>query len=73
MEKEEKKADLERKAQNYSLEYKNWTFKIDELDSWGFYVNIKYRDKSWIYFNTNAKTIEEAKERVENFIKTELK
>ena len=33
MEKEEKKADLERKAQNYSLEYKNWTFKIDELDS----------------------------------------
>ena len=64
---------MERKAQNYSLEYKKWNFKIDETDNWLYFVNIKYWDRSWIYLNTNTKTIEEAKKRVENFIETELK
>lgn len=64
---------MERKAQNYTLNYKKWTFKIDEVEGWYYFVSIKYNDKSWIYLNTNEKTIELAKERVEDFIKTELK
>lgn len=75
MEKKEKKADLERKAHNYTLEYKNWRFTLTESDSWNcFFVNIYYKDNTCsMYVHTGAKTAEEAKERVEDFIKTELK
>jgi hypothetical protein len=66
---------MEWKAHNYTLEYKNWKFELSEWDSRDyFFVNIYYKD-NWcsMYVNTSAKTTEEAKERVENFIKTELK
>ena len=66
---------MEWKAHNYSLEYKNWKFKLSESESWDcFFVNIFYKDNlSSMFVNSRAKTVEEAKERVENFIKTELK
>lgn len=66
---------MERKTHNYTLEYKNWRFSINESESWNsFFVNIFYKDNSCSMFvNTRAKTAEEAKERVENFIKDELK
>lgn len=66
---------MERKAHNYTLEYKNWKFSLSESDSRDIYfVNIYYKDNSCSMFvHTGAKTAEEAKERVENFIKTELK
>jgi len=75
MEKKERENWMERKAHNYTLEYKNWRFTLNESDSWNIYfVNIYYKDNSsWMFVNTRAKTAEEAKERVENFIKTELK
>ena len=66
---------MEWKAHNYTLEYKNWKFKLSESESWDyFFVNIFYKDNwSSMYVNPRVKTAEEAKERVENFIKTELK
>lgn len=66
---------MERKAHNYTSEYKNWRFSIRESDDWTrFYVDIYYKDNSCsMYVFTGSKTAEEAKERVENFIKTELK
>ena len=66
---------MERKAHNYTLEYKNWKFSISPSDSWDIYfVNIYYKDNGCSMFvNTRTKTVEEAKERVENFIKDELK
>jgi hypothetical protein len=66
---------MERKAHNYTLEYKNWRFSLSESESWGrFYVNIYYKDNSCsMWVSPGAKTAEEAKERVEDFIKTELK
>lgn len=72
---EEKENWMERKAHNYSLEYKNWRFKLDESERWDtFFVNIYYKDNSSsMYIYMGAKTIEEAKERVEEFIRTELK
>ena len=75
MEKKEIESWMERKAHNYTLEYKNWRFTLNESESWDrFYVNIYYKDNSCsMYVRTGAKTAEEAKERVENFIKTELK
>lgn len=66
---------MEREAHNYTLEYKNWKFAISEWDTWTwFYINIYYKD-NWCSMRVSprAKTVEEAKERVENFIKTELK
>lgn len=64
---------MERKAQNYTLNYKKWDFKIDEVEGWYYFVSIKYNNKGWIYLNTNEKTIELAKKRVEDFVETELK
>lgn len=66
---------MEWKAHNYTLEYKNWKFKLSESESWEcFFVNIFYKDNlSSMFVNPSAKTAEEAKERVENFIETELK
>jgi len=66
---------MERKAHNYTLEYKNWRFEIREVDNWNsYYVNIFYKDnRSSMYVYSWTKTVEEAKERVENFIKNELK
>lgn len=66
---------MEWKAHNYTLEYKNWKFALSEWESWdSFYVNIYYKDNSCsMWVSPGAKTAEEAKERVENFIKTELK
>ena len=64
---------MERKAQNYTLEYKKWLFRLDVTDGWNYFVSVHYDGKTWFYLNTGVKTIEEAKERVENFIKTELK
>lgn len=65
---------MERKVHNYTLEYKNWKFKLDETDSWTYSCTINYwENRSSMYIWLWAKTIEEAKERVENFIKTELK
>ena len=66
---------MERKAHNYTLEYKNWKFALSESDSGDrFYVNIYYKDNSCsMWVSTEAKTVEDAKKRVENFIKNELK
>ena len=64
---------MERKSQLYTLEYRKWSFKIDEVSAWNYYVRIYYDGQPWICISTREKTIEEAKERVENFIKTELK
>lgn len=66
---------MERKAHNYTLEYKNWKFNLSEAESWDyFFVNIFYKD-NWcsMYVSPGTKTVEETKERVENFIKEELK
>ncbi len=64
---------MERKAHNYTLVYKKWTFKIDESDNWNYYVLMFYDDRGSIFINPNTETLEETKERVENLIKTELK
>lgn len=66
---------MEWKAHNYTLEYKNWKFKLSESEGWDcFFINIFYEDNlSSMFVNPRVKTAEEAKERVENFIKTELK
>ena len=65
---------MERKAHNYTLEYKNWSFKIDEAESWWyFYVHISYKGSCSMFISPHTKTVEETKERVENFIQTELK
>ncbi len=73
--KEERESWMERKAHNYSLEYKNWRFTLTESERWDcFFVNIYYKDNNCSMFvHTGAKTAEEAKDRVEDFIKTELK
>jgi hypothetical protein len=75
MEKKEIESWMERKAHNYTLEYKNWRFTLNEIERWNsFFVNIYYKDNSnSMYVYTGAKTVEEAKDRVEDFIKTELK
>ena len=66
---------MEWKAHNYTLEYKNWKFTLSESERWDrFYVNIYYKDNTCsMYVYTGSKTAEEAKERVESFIETELK
>ena len=66
---------MERKAHNYTLEYKNWKFSLSPSESWNtYFVNIYYKNNSCSMFvSTRAKTVEEAKEWVDNFIKNELK
>lgn len=66
---------MKRKAHNYTLEYKNWRFEIREVEEWSiYYVNIFYKDnRGSMYVHTGSKTADEAKKRVENFIKDELK